>query len=90
MLFFDVYMPATLGGRRMYMTAYRYVSYLYMHQECLFVCDVTLTSGQLSRALSRLPQGNAFRTSFTPQGPGSNLQDEVPICSSGTLCLLYI
>ena len=35
---------------------------------CLFVCGVILTSGQLFRALSRLPQGYPFCISVTPLG----------------------
>ena len=32
----------------------------------LFVCSVSLKSGQLFRALSRLPKGHAFRNLFYP------------------------
>ena len=34
-------------------------------QDCLILCGVSLTCGQLFRALPRLPQGYAFRISFT-------------------------
>ena len=57
---------------------------------CLFVCGTSLTFWSTHQwALSRLPQGYAFCTSFMPQGRWSYVWDEVPICSSGTPYPLY-
>ena len=60
------------------------------HPLNLFVCGISLTSGQLITelfpdCLKVMP----FASCFTPQGWWSCIWDEVPICSSGTQCPLY-
>ena len=57
---------------------------------CLFVCGISLTSGQLISELFPDCTRSCFsQVDFTPQGRWPHLWDEVPICSSGTQCPLY-